>query len=301
MRPYLSLALAVLLTLPTPGHGQESTLEIWKNVELEWDQVDNVLSYEVRLTPALGGTARVFTAKENHLVQEVPIGTYTLQVRCLGKDGETFSPWSEGRTLEVANKEIVPISPEDKSTIEAENADKQPVEFKWSPVDKVKIYTIKVWSTDKKDTPWVFTGTETSKKLAVPPGKVYFWQVSFESAGDTDYAQEPKVFSFTLHGSKLLKPEITRSGPTLNWDPNPEASHFLTKFYYRHLDDTEWVLVREQTLSVTSWPIAKLKPGNYKIEIMATAPRHLPSDPAAFEFTVKPSLADLTQALALTK
>jgi hypothetical protein len=298
MRRFRSLTLAVLLALAAQGHGQKITPEILKSVELEWDQVETVLSYEVRLTPALGGTARVFTAKENHLTQDVPIGTYTLQVRCLGKDGETFSPWSEGRTLEVANKEVIPISPEDKSTIDAENATKQPVQFKWSPVDKVKIYTLKVWSTDKKDTPWVFTGTDTSKKLAVPPGKVYFWQVSFESAGDTDYAQEPKVFSFTLQGSKLLKPEITRAGPTLNWDANPEASHFLAKFYYRHLDETEWTLVREETLPASSWPIAKLKPGSYKLEVTATAPRHLSSDPAAFEFTVKPSLVELTQARA---
>ncbi len=280
-------------------HGTE-TADSWKSVELEWEPVENAMSYEVRLTPTAGGTARTFKAQENHLTQEVPVGTYTLEVRCLDKNGETYSPWSAGSTLEVAIKEIMPISPEDNSVIDAEGDKKQAIEFKWSPVDKVKIYTLKVWSSDKKDRPWIFTGTETNKKLAVPPGQVYYWQVSFESANETDYVQQPKVFSFTVQGTKLLMPEITRVAATqmLKWPENPDASEFKLRFFYHYLDETEWTLVRDAEVTAAQWPAGKLKAGMYKVEVIATAPRRMSSDPGVLEFTVKPSTAELTQALA---
>ena len=137
-------------------------------MELEWEKVENASGYEVRLTPTDGSKARVFPTVENHFAQEVPVGNYHLQIRARSKETGDLSPWSAPIELEVAVKEIIPITPADQSTIDAAGNAKQPVEFKWSPVEKVKIYTLKVWSEDRKETPWIFTGKGTSKKLEVP-------------------------------------------------------------------------------------------------------------------------------------
>jgi hypothetical protein len=280
-----------------PDQAKPETL---KTIEVDWDEVENTTGYEVKLTPATGEKPLFFSTKENHLTRKVPLGTYTLQIRA--RETDEASPWSAPTTLEVAIKEIQPLNPEDGSTINAEGKDKQVVEFKWSPVDKIKIYTLKVWSESRRENPWVFTGKTTAKKIEVPPGEVYHWQVSFESADDVSYAQEPRIFSFVLQGTKLLRPEIdakiSKTNPkSLSWTAPADAKEYDAKLFYRYLDETEWKLVREETLTTNSWAMQKLRPGAYKVEVVAHAPRRLSSEKAELEFVIKPTASDLELAL----
>lgn len=281
---------------PAPDASAEPT--VWKTIELEWEAVDKAVGYEIKLTPLTGGKAHVFEAGESHLSQQVPVGNYKLQIRARDRDGE-FSPWSEPSDLEVAVKEIIPLSPTDKSQIEATGNGKQSVEFSWSPVDKIRIYTLKVWSEDKKDTPWVFTGRTTKKTLQVPPGRVYYWQVLFESANDVVYNQEPKTFSFTLQGTQLATPAVApfQAGKDLNWKGSDETKLYKTKLYYRHLDETEWTPIKDAQSADNRLSTKGLKPGNYKFEVIAMAPRRLNSVPASVEFYIKPSLAELNKTM----
>lgn len=283
------------------SHAEDPAPQVWKTIELEWEKVDNAGSYEVRLTPEKSDKSLVIQAVENHLTQEVPVGNYYLQIRAKAKNSDDFSAWSPISDLEVAIKEIIPLHPTDKSVIDAEGSVKQLVEFQWSPVDKVREYTLKVWSEDKKDTPWIFTGHQTSKKLEVPPGRVYYWQVRFESANDVSYQQEPKTFSFILQGTQLLKPEINKyvAGKDLSWIGSEDSKAYQTKLFYRHLDETEWTPVREDKVGEPKLSLEKLKAGAYKIEITATAPRRLNSETSSYEFLVKPTAAELSEALTL--
>jgi hypothetical protein len=275
--------------------------EVWKTIELEWEKIDKADTYEVRLTPATGGQVHVFTTPENHLSQNVPVGNYKLQIRARDNETGDMSAWSAASDLEVAVKEIIPLHPADQAIINAETTAKQSIEFKWTPVDKVRIYTLKVWSEEKKDNPWTFTGRATSRRLEVPPGRVYYWQVSFESANDVSYHQEPKIFSFTLEGTQLLQPEIHpyQAGKDLSWKGGAETKFYKTKLYYRHLDEKEWKLIGENSVNEAQLPFAKMKPGNYKIEVIAAAPRRLNSPPANYEFLVKPPYAELMKNLKL--
>lgn len=273
----------------------------WKTIELEWEQVENAGSYEVKLTPVGGGPEHIFAAPENRLLQEVPVGNYRLQVRSKSKDGGDFSPWSEASTIEVAIKEITPLYPVDKAIIDAKGNGKQPVDFKWTPVEKVKEYTLKVWSEDAKDKPWIFTGKNTGKTLEVPPGQTYYWQVSFESSNDTSYYQEPKTFSFALQGTRLLKPEINKlvhNAKNLTWKASPGAAIYRAKLFYRHLDETEWTALGDAKDSATEWALHQTKAGIYKIEVIAEAPRRMSSETASYEFMIKPSQADLAGILS---
>ena len=293
--------LSFILLIGFAAYAQTDPSLMWKTVELEWEAVPGATGYEVKLTPATGGPPSVYQTHDNHLAQEMPVGNYKLQVRSKGQDSDEFSPWSEPIALEVAIKEIEPLSPPDQAVIPIESDQKQKIEFKWTPVDKIKIYTLKVWSEDRKDKPWVFTGAQTSKQLEVPPGQVYYWQVSFESATDTSYQQEPKTFSFTLQGTKLLKPEInpiTANHPlSVNWKPSPDAKTYVATLSYRHLDEAEWTVIHGEELSTTELPTHDLKPGSYKIEVVAKAPRRMKSDMGEAEFTVKPTETELQMAL----
>lgn len=294
----LALVLAVIPALAQTPAPSPADPTVWKTIELEWEAVDKAVGYEIKLAPVTGGKAHVFEAGESHLSQQVPVGNYKLQIRARDRDGE-FSPWSEPSDLEVAVKEIIPLHPADKSQIDATGSAKQPVEFSWSPVDKIRIYTLKVWSEDKKETPWVFTGRTTKKILEVPPGRVYYWQVLFESANDVVYNQEPKTFSFTLQGTQLAKPEVApvQAGKDVNWKGSDETKLYKIKLFYRHLDETQWTPIQDARFKADHLSTNGLKAGNYKFEVIATAPRRLDSAPASVEFYIKPSLAELTRTM----
>jgi len=273
-----------------------------KTIELEWDAVENAGSYEVKLVAEIGQAPMQFTTQEAKLIQQVPVGNYTLQVRARSADGSDFSPWSEPMPFAVLVKELLPLHPEDQSIVDSDGVKKATVEFRWSPVEKVKVYTLIVWSEDKKDTPYVFSTKVPIKKIDVPPAQTYYWQVKFESADDVAYQQQPKTFSFTLLGKQLVKPEINGKLPPqpkeLTWRASPEAKEYTAKLYYHYLDEKDWTLVREEKLSATVWETQKLKAGAYKLEVIAKAPRHIASEPAIHEFYIKPTQEELGRALA---
>lgn len=277
-----------------------------KSIELEWDPVEKASGYEVRLMPAKGGKPLKFFTEDAKLMQDVPVGLYKLQIRSRSEDADIFSPWSDTMPLEVVAKEITPLKPEDGAVMESPDANKFPVDFEWKSVDGVKEYTIKVWSEKRRETPWVFVTKQPKKRLDVPPGEIYFWQVLFESASGISYAQAPTTFRFTVMGAKLTTPPI---GPqTLNpdmqileWEASPGAKAYKVKLYFRYLDETEYKLVDETTTENTQWTFNRLNRGAYKLEVVATAPRRSASDPGSFEFTVKPSDQEIQRALAGVK
>jgi hypothetical protein len=297
----LKPGLLALVALINVANAQQEPAPIWKSVELEWEAVENAVGYEVRLTPKDGGATRLFPTQDNHLTQELPTGVYTLEVRSHGAESEDFSPWSKPSLLEVAVKEILPLYPEDGALIDTEAEGKQTIAFKWTAIDQIRAYTLKVWSEDHADKPWQFVCTKPTKQLDVPPGQIYHWQVSFESANETSYQQEPKTFTFTIQGSKLLKPELSKiTDPTpkqLSWTPSADAKSYHTALFYRHLDETQWTPLQIKDLETAQMLVPNLKPGAYKVEIVAEAPHRLKSDAAISEFIVKPSEAELNKAL----
>lgn len=282
------------------AHSEENAeQQYWKTIEIEWEQVPNAVSYEVRLSPVTGDKPHIFSTSDNHLSQQVPVGNYRLQIRSKAKDTGDFSPWSAASDFEVVNKEVEPLSPKNNEVINAATDRKQTIDFNWSPVDKVKQYTLKVWNDDRKDNPWIFTGTSTHRRLEVPVGRVYFWQVLFASASDVDYAQEPKTFSFSIQGKPLLKPAISKyvPGKDLSWKGGEGTAAYKVKIFSRLLDEKDWHFKREEK---TENPhlVLKLDPGNAKVEVTATAPKRIDSEAATYEFLVKPTLVQLNTALS---
>lgn len=284
---------AKILDMPPPD---------MKTIELEWEPIDNADGYEVRLTPE-GGKPIFFRTFESKLSEEVPVGVYNLRIRSRSKEAaDLWSPWSDGLRLEVLKKELVLEEPLNDSTITAKTGAREEVTFKWSEIPKIRDYVLKIWTEETKEKPLVFSTRKNFQKLRLLPGQVYFWQVTFESATATQYVQVVKTNMFMLQGPKLIQPSITPFKPKeektgLSWISSKRAQSFTAQLFYRHLDEKEWQEYKSEKPTETRWDFGKLKPGAYKLEVVAHAPKHADSDKGSYEFLVKPKQEEIDKSL----
>jgi hypothetical protein len=273
-----------------------------KTIELEWEPIENADGYEVRLTPE-GGKPIFFRTFESKLSEEIPVGVYNLRIRSRSKEAEDlWSPWSDGLRLEVLKKELVLEAPLNESTIVAKSGAREEIEFKWTEIPKVRDYVLKIWTEETKEKPLVFVTRRNSQRLKLLPSQVYFWQVTFESATATQYVQVVKTNMFTLQGPKLVKPSITPFKPGeertgLSWISSKRAQSYSAQLFFRYLDQNEWQEYKSEDPTETRWDFGKLKPGAYKLEVVAHAPRHADSDKGSYEFLIKPKQNEIEQSL----
>jgi hypothetical protein len=275
-----------------------------KSIELEWEAVENAFGYEVQLTPKAGGTAITFKTVEPQLTQEVPVGVYNLRIRARHKEfADHWSAWSDAMTVEVLSKDLNLEYPKDGTVLKSASDAREEVRFEWTAVDQVKEYTLKIWTEETKDDPITFVTRKNSQRLKLIPSKVYFWQVTFESSSKVSYVQQAKTASFILEGPKLVEPSIkpfaaTEPKTSLTWSSSEKTKEYKATLNFRFLDEQAAVKKKEILTKETKWEFGKLKPGVYKLEVIATAPRHANSDPGVYEFQIKPTEAEVTQALA---
>lgn len=291
---------SLLLLISLQAFAQELPL---KTIEMEWEPIENAYGYEVRLTPKAGGQPLMYRVLEPKLVQDVPIGVYVVRIRSRHKEyADIWSPWSDPMLVEVLIKDLLPLEPEDKSVITAKSDSREEIEFKWSHIEKARDYVLKLWTEETKEKPLTFVTRKNSQRLRLLPGRVYFWQVTFESATQVSYVQEVKTFSFQLQGKKLIQPSIRPVKPStevkeLTWIGSPKAKEYKVKMSYGHLDDQAAIALKEEVVKETKFPTGKLKPGIYEFEVTAQAPGHASSDKATYKVAIKPTLAELEQAL----
>lgn len=295
------LCMGMLTALSVHAETATPPLTPLKTIELDWEAVENAGGYEVKLSPENGQAPLVFETPENHLSKAVPIGNYVLQMRTKSKDGRDTSEWSPPIPLAVVAKELTPLKPAQNAEIDGSKKPKISVDFEWSPVANAKSYTLSVWSDDKKDKPYVFTTKSTRRTLDVPTAQIYHWKVEFESADDVRYQQEPKLFTFTLLGQRLTKPEIIDHSLSckdmLTWTDSEDAETYSAELFFKFIDETEWRSVQKQNGNEAFMPCPKLRTGAYKLEVTAKAGRRSPSEPAIKEFLIKPTLADINHSL----
>jgi hypothetical protein len=278
---------------------------ILKTIELEWEEVAGAGGYIVKLTPEKAGAESLyFTAREPHLTQQVPVGTYKLRIRAQAAEDDRLSPWSAPLKLEVLVKELTPLTPADGAVLESKHRRDDVVEFSWTPVAGVKDYTITIWTASEPGKLLKFITRAAKKRLTVKTGHEYLWRVNFESATDITYAQTPPTFHFTLMGPKLITPtgfKLSGAGPdrALSWSSPDGAESYKATLSFRFLDEKEYRPLRtEPALPRSSWNPGELRPGSYQLRVTAQAPKRIQSEPGIYEFTVKPTQAQLAAALA---
>lgn len=295
---FWALALWLMIAPTLTWAQDESKAKILKTVEIEWEAVAGADKYQVELDLKDGQPPLMFTTREPHLVQDIPVGLYQLRIRSCDAYGE-FSPWGTAVPFDVVIKEITPLSPPNKAVVVAKDKAREEVEFSWTPVDKVKEYRISLWTNELKDKPLFFTTRATKKKLSIKTGREYFWAVNFESANEVSYAQLPPKFSFTLIGSKLITPMELKAlrreqNRIMQWKPTEEARSYRARLSFRHVDEKDFQPAQEVTIKGHEWNAGPLKPGVYRLELMAQAPDRADSDVAQLVFSVKPTEAELS-------
>ena len=274
-----------------------------KTIELEWDSVENAFGYEIRLTPKSGGTPLTYKVLENKFTQDVPVGIYVLRIRSRHKEVEDhWSPWSDPLNLEVLVKELMLLEPEHEAVLTSKSKAREEVTFTWTKIDKARDYVLKIWTEGTKEKPLTFVTRKNSQRLKLVPGRVYYWQVVFESATQVTYAQETRTHMFILQGQKLIQPSIHPPSPgteikEFSWVKTPQAKSYQAKLSYRFLDENKFETIKDADLTEPRWSTEKLKPGVYRLEVIAKAPRHANSAVGYMEFTVKPTEAEINQAL----
>lgn len=276
-----------------------------KSIELEWEPVENAFGYEVRLTPKEGGTPLTFKTLESNLKQDVPIGVYLLRVRSQHKESdEVWSAWSDPLTFEVLTKELLPEEPKNDAVLTASSDAREELTFTWNKIEKAKDYVLQIWTEETKDKPLTFVTRKNSQRLKLLPGRVYFWNVTFGDAGGVSYAQKVHTNTFLLQGPKLAKPSINAltkftQVKDFTWIGSAKAKTYAAKLSFKFLDHKDWKTLYLREDATKFWKFEpQLKPGSYKLEVTAKAPRHGDSETAVYEFTVKPTEAELQQALA---
>ena len=272
-------------------------------LDLEWEMVEDAVAYEVKLTPAAGGAAMTFIANENRISREIPAGAYRLRIRSKDKSSGYFGPWSDPTEVDVIAKVLDLIKPADKTTIPVPTDPRLKLEFEWSAAPGAKMYTLKIWSDDISQA-HVFKTPNTKKNLLLPTAKTYSWQVTFETASSVSYQADPKIYTFTLLGARLLQPIVDTNltfpnVQQITWSKSPKAESYHFKLLKHFIDETEWTpFLEEKKAPQAKFSFKKLEPAAYRVEVIAEARNYVASEVGSYEFVVKPSQEELGKILA---
>ncbi len=279
-------------------------------LDIEWEQIEDATSYEVKLTPASGGEVLKYLSSDTRLTQKLPQGTYKFQIRSRERSTGYFGPWSAETEVEVTPKAVQLISPAEGAEISEPKEKRAQVEFQWTPVLGAKEYTLRIWFDEEKNAR-EFKSKSAKKLLTLPAAKTYAWQVTFLTDRSVGYLAAPQIGNFKVLGKQLMKPLITEKlfpvetapkaqvvNQLIKWRGSQASKSYKVKLARRALDETDWTQVKEVAKQeITELQFEKLKPGAYKIEVTSQSPNRVSSDPAVYEFVVKPTEAELNQAM----
>lgn len=288
-------------TNPAMNARREATLD------LEWETVAGASSYDVKLTPKSGGASIEVNVKENKLSHRMPVGVYLLRIRSQDEASGLFGPWSEPTEIEVAAREIELSEPVNGAEIDADSARLSRVVFRWRPARGAKIYVLKIWMADDETKQKEFKTGNTALAVRLPTAKSYRWQVTFESDTEVGYLTASTSYGFSLVGPRLTKPVVQavadpKKGLSaltqIRWTRVPRATFYTARMWRRFLDENEWEAVAEnEAFAALFWRFDRLKPGQYRFEVIAQAKNRRASEPGVLELTVKPTADELRMAL----
>ena len=300
----LLVALALLFAAGSEARAEASPAKesAKATLDVEWENVEEAVGYEIRLTPKAGGKALQFQSVQNRLVQIVPVGTYGLQVRSKDKETGYYGPWSEASEIEVVAKSVSLVAPADRTEIEENKANRKSVTFQWAAVRGAKKYILRVWNDDPAKAQ-EFQTEKTQRVIGLPVARTYNWQVTFEDESGVRYAQDGAPFTFAIIGAHLETPVVDTNLPhpvvtKLAWSEPPKAKSYQVRLLARALDESEWKVVSDaKSLEEAMLAFPRLAPGAYRVEVTAKAPHRRPSETGVHEFLVKPSEEELQAAM----
>ena len=265
-------------------------------VEVAWEKMLGAMAYEMEFQPIEGkDKARRFKTTELNFKAMLPPGPYRFRIRSIDKQGDKGS-WSRPVKIIAEPQEVVLQLPTNGEQIEAKKKITVTT-FRWDPFKNAKGYIIRIWS-DRNKKIKAFKTRKTKTTLNLMAGRKYYWDVMPVSREGVRYQRKSEPFSFVLFGKQLPKPELEILRPKdpkgVGWRRVKLAQYKATLFRKDILGEEWEEYAKNNSLTEGRWLWSrKLKPGHYRVEVMAMAQMRIDSDRSEKEFFVKPKLSEV--------
>jgi hypothetical protein len=282
------LAICFLL-IPNLSHAQSTK----RDVEFEWNPVVGASSYELEIQSK--GTSQKnesypFSTKKSLWKGRLSPGLYSIKIRTL--DGRSVpGAWGEPVPLKVKLFAPTPIQPQNRQSLDSNEAVEDSVSLTWEPLSKAKKYLLEIWSLDGSTK--IREELElTTYNLKLPVSHQYDWTITgIDETGELGDATGAS--SFHIQGKQLEGPKINRPESEfvreLNWSTPEFATAYDIQLLRQGTGADDWKTVSE----VKDYKDSKLvfsnewRGGAYKLTVQATAPLRKSSPPSSIIFKVK--------------
>lgn len=261
-----------------------------RNVEVEFESVDNATLYEVKVTRKAESSdkAQFFKMKEPKWTATINPGLYLMQVRSYDDRGAP-GDWSPPTEIEVKLPAIIVDSPGAGTRVNASGNDSQEVEFIWEAVPRADHYTL---TARTRSGEWnkILDVTEPRAKVDVPVGQEILWNVvAIDNKGVVGESSEAP-YQFELHGPALAKPSIERPLSKyireLRWRAPDHSSRFSYDLQVLNRKTRKWEAVESKTeISEPrlEWDISRPS-GRYRLAVQAHGDRRKDSPKVRLDF-----------------
>ena len=286
------------MSFGTWGHALAGSSYDKREVSFEFEEVPEASAYELELRGDTQPKSEKNPTKPLKITTKTALfsgalvpGLYKLRIRALDRR-KVPGVWSEELDLTVPINSTRLLEPKNKLELASTEIEKRSVEFKWSPLNGVETYILRITSVDDSSAKPIEKQTSaTSAKIDLPVGKHYQWSVEPQVANELKSSDNP-IFDFTLTGGKLNSPTISR----FNFEKDSELKWALADpavtcdYQIARLDPKtkKWTpLFRKKDSLETVFKIDKtFDPGRYKIIVQAKAPRFQDSNISAMDFEI---------------
>jgi hypothetical protein len=291
-------SLAIAQTPAVPAGLTEPKLVADKvPVELEWEEVSGAKIYELEFQNLSGEKQTVFKSQNRIFKFKMKVGRYKVRSR-VADDRRVFGSWSdlteflvEPKAPYIDEKAVRTTGKINAKTLLAD------VVYHWGSAKGAQHFKLTISDAEGK----VVYEEVTSKyyyKAQVPAGE---YTATLVAIGDDGISSAPALLpgKVVIASVRLRAPEIVfekdnhlplkEDIPVARWRVNPRSS-VSGLLEYRYFFGEEWLPVQDFKAVTTKEVVlqAAKKPGRYRISLWSESPGLLKSEPATYEFVIKP-------------
>jgi hypothetical protein len=292
-----ALLLAEVLAASAPCFAAAGA-KVRRNVEVEWEGVEDASLYEVRVVRKddRSKKAQTFKLKESKWSANINPGIYLMEIRSYDQRGVP-GEWSPPSEMEVKLPAIIVKSPQPGQEIEAKNADKDKLNLEWEPVPGADHYHVTAKSTtsdwkDERDFPG------TAAEMNTPVGQNIEWNVAAVDPKGTAGEVSEKPYQVEFKGPALEKPEIEKPRSKyvreVEWKAPPYAAKYNYDLSYYNAKKKKWEQVEsKQGIDETKVKLDVGRPsGKYRLAVQAQAEHRKVSPKVQMDFFARGNFRD---------
>ncbi len=266
-----AMALAWGLSASMRAHAEK----VRRNVEVEWEVVENASQYEVRVIRKDDKTKKGqrFIVKVPSWSATVAPGLYNMQIRSFDDRGAP-GDWSPPADLLVKLPSVIQDSPKAGESLKVSDEKETETKLKWTEVPGASKYNVTVHSTTS-DFKFEKVVEDNSVVVNVPVGQDFKWNVNAIDPKGENGDLNGEELAFHIQGPPIKKPEIqkpmSKYVKEVKWAAPPYANRFAYELYYKGQKSNKWVKVSQKNnVNDNKVAIDISRPsGKYRLKVQA--------------------------------